>query len=79
MLTLGRFTEMVAHRSGQIHEAIRRIFDEACSSETPLGIVGRRCADLRSDPNWQGPDVDKVGDAVLRLLALHLRDKGPLR
>ena len=66
---------MVAHSSEQIHEAIRKIFAEACRSETPLGIVGRRCADLRSDPSWKGPDVDKVGDAVLRLLSFYLRDK----
>ena len=64
---------MVAHSSDRIHEAIRLIFSEACDSPTPLSVVGRRCADLRSDPEWKGADVDKVGDAVLRLLSMHLR------
>ena len=68
---------MVAHSSERIHEAIRLIFAEACDSETPLGIVGRRCADLRSDPGWKGNEVDKVGDAVMRLLSLHFRVKDP--
>ncbi len=68
-----RVLVMVAQASERIHEAIRRIFDEACQSDTPLSTVGLRCTDLRADPAWKAAEVDKVGDAVLRLLALHLR------
>jgi|GEM_PF-5347762 len=55
----------------RLKDAIEAIFNEACNSDRPLTLLGERCISLRSQPGWQGPEVDKVGSAILRMLIAH--------
>jgi hypothetical protein len=67
---------MVAHASARIHRThsahLRRGLRFGNASQR---VVGRRCSELRSDPKWNGIDVDKVGDAVLRPLSMHFPNR----
>ena len=64
---------MIHDHENQRRAAITSIFEEACQSDEPLTVLSNRCAELRGDPDWCGPEVDKVGNAVLRLLSIHLK------
>ena len=51
-----------------INRAIRDCLDRCYASENPLSIVADYVARLRSDPQWNGSDVDQVEVAVRHIL-----------
>ena len=54
----------------EIIDQVRRIYDLARVSQTPLGVLGQECMVLLSHADWEQDDVEQVSNDVVELLIL---------
>jgi len=54
-----------------IAEKTREIYDLACTSGTPLNVLGLHGTILLASREWEPEDVEKVSGEVMELLIKH--------